>query len=323
MNTSSNHRNPAVERIESVGFTVSDMEKAIDFYTTVLPFEKVSDSEFRGTEIENLIGVFGARIRVVRLKLGNEFLELTQYINSTGRPIPLDSKSNDGWFQHIAIVVSDMDSAYQHLRKNNIRYVSNAPQTLPEFIEPAAGIKAFYFRDFDDHVLEVILFPPDKLPEKWQDEAISESGLFLGIDHTAIIVKDTEAALKFYCDRLGLKVSGESLNYGTEQEHLTNVEGAKMQITSLKTKKDGIGVEFLEYIKPNNGRPFPKDTKSDDLWHWQINFVTENLDDLSDSLNKNDFVSDGVVAFENEETGFEKAFSVRDADGHMIRISEE
>src|SRR5215207_5786157 len=91
-----------VSHIESVGFTVSDMDKALDFYTRVLPFEKVSDVETMGSEIEHLSGVFGAKVRVVRLKLGNEVLELTEYLTPQGRAIPVDSRSNDRWFQHVA-----------------------------------------------------------------------------------------------------------------------------------------------------------------------------------------------------------------------------
>ena len=96
---------------------MADMDKAIDFYTRVLPFEKVSEREVWGEDFERLSGVFGARARVVRLRLGEETLELTEYLNSSGRPIPVDSRSNDRWFQHIAIIVSDMDKAFEVLRK--------------------------------------------------------------------------------------------------------------------------------------------------------------------------------------------------------------
>jgi choline dehydrogenase-like flavoprotein len=64
--------------------------------------------------------VWMARTRVVRMKLGEEAIELTQYLASEGRPIPADWRSNDRWFQHIAIVVSDMDKAYRHLRSHKV-----------------------------------------------------------------------------------------------------------------------------------------------------------------------------------------------------------
>ena len=79
--------------VETVGFTVSDMDKAVDFYTHVLPFEKVSDNELWGTEFEHLSGVFGSRVRIVDLKLGQEMLELTEYLTPQGRPVPVDRKS--------------------------------------------------------------------------------------------------------------------------------------------------------------------------------------------------------------------------------------
>ncbi len=316
--------NGQVSRVESVGFTVSDMDKAIDFYTRVLPFEKVSDKEVWGDSFEHLSGVFGARVRVARLKLGDEILELTEYLNSNSRPIPLDSRSNDRWFQHIAIIVSDMDKAFEVLRKNKVRFASTAPQTLPKTIPNAAGIKAFYFKDFDNHVLEILQFPEDKGAKKWHD--LAKTGkLFLGIDHTAIVVGDTESSMKFYRDSLGLSVAGESMNFGTEQEHLNNIFGAKLHITGLRTREDGIAVEFLEYLAPSDGKPFPSDTKSSDLWHWQTSFTAENADDLASILfkNKYDFVSSGLVDFNGNKFDFKSALLVRDADGHAVRIIEK
>lgn len=312
-----------ISRVESVGFTVSNMDKAIDFYTRVLPFEKVSDKEVWGDSFEHLSGIFGARVRVVRLQLGNETLELTEYLNSNSRPIPVDSRSNDRWFQHVAIIVSDMDKAFEILRKNKVRFASTAPQTLPKTIPNAAGIKAFYFKDFDNHVLEVLQFPEDKGAAKWHD--LAKSGkLFLGIDHTAIVVGNTDESLKFYRDALGLSVAGESMNFGTEQEHLNNVFGAKLHITGLRTREDGIAVEFLEYLAPCDGKPFPKDTKSSDLWHWQTSFEAEKTDLLTDFLLKSryDFISSGLVNFSGNNFAFKSALLVRDTDGHAVRVIE-
>lgn len=310
-----------VKRVESVGFTVSDMDKALDFYTRVLPFEKISDVETWGEDLEKLSGVFGARVRIVRLKLGDETLELTEYLTPRGRPIPIDSRSNDRWFQHVAIIVSDMDKAYAHLRANKVRHASTGPQTLPAYITAAAGIKAFYFKDFDDHVLEILSFPPDKGSQKWHD--LTKSGrLFLGIDHTAIVVGSTATSLGFYRDTLGLAVAGTSDNHGTEQEHLNNVKGARLHITGLKTKEPGVAVEFLEYKNPTDGRPYPSDSKSNDLWHWQTSFVARDIDSII-SLRRPVFVSDGLVSITDSKIGFAKGSRVRDPDGHAVRIVNE
>src|SRR5439155_15868243 len=88
--------------VESIGMTVSDMDRAVEFYSA-LTFREISDVEVLGEEFEHLEGVFGARMRIVRMQLGKEYLDLTQYLTPPGQPIPVDSRSNDLWFQHIAI----------------------------------------------------------------------------------------------------------------------------------------------------------------------------------------------------------------------------
>src|SRR5512134_1458822 len=96
-----------VAAVASVGMTVHDMERSLDFYTRVLPFRKEYDVEVAGRPWEQLQGVFGARARVVGLTLGDERLELTEYRAPKGRPMPADSRGNDRWFQHVALIVRD------------------------------------------------------------------------------------------------------------------------------------------------------------------------------------------------------------------------
>ncbi len=311
----------SVHAVDAVGMTVSDMDRSVDFYSKVLNFKKVSDTEVYGDEYEHLLGVFGLRIRVVHMQLGDETIELTEYLTPEGKPFPRDTRSNDLWFQHIAIVVSDIDKAFEQLRQNKVRYASTAPQTIPASNKAAAGIRAFYFRDPDGHYLEIIYFPPGKGNSKWQGNG---DKLFLGIDHTAIVVDDTEESLKFYRDALGMKVAGESMNYGTEQEHLNNVFGAVLRITGLKSS-EGPGIEFLEYLAPGGGRPAPDDEKANDIVHWQTTLETDNPDGLVQSLRDKGYsvVSGGAVEVPDGEFGFKKGFLVRDPDGHVMQVIEK
>lgn len=310
---------PLVTEVATVGMTVSNMEEAISFYTQVLPFEVIDDVHVSGREYELLQGIFGARSRIVDLQLGDETIELTEYLTPKGDPIPIDSQSNDLWFQHIAIVVRDMPEAYRQLGDNNVQHVSTYPQELPEYIEAAAGIEAFYFRDPDGHNLELIAYPPDKGDPRWQKDT---DDLFLGIDHTAIAVSDTETSMNFYRDLLGLKLAGESENYGTEQEHLNNVFGARLQISGLKAEK-GMAVEFLEYIAPPGGRPFPDDSQANDLWHWETTFIVDDIEKTAKNLrDKNiEFISSGVIKT-NSDLDFSQGLLIRDPDGHGIKIIE-
>ena len=307
----------AVTAVESVGMTVSDLDRSVAFYTDVLGFKEVSETELVGEPYEQLESVFGLRMRVARLQLGDETLELTEYLAPRGRPTAVDSRSNDRWFQHIAIIVRDMDEAYGWLRQNRVEYASTGPQTIPDWNVGAAGIRAFYFRDPDGHTLEILSFPHDKGAPKWQ----AKDRLFLGIDHTAIVVADTEASLHFYRDTLGFKVAGAGENYGTEQEHLNNVAGAHLRITSLRAES-GPAIELLEYLAPRDGRPYPADLRANDLTHWQTRLVAPAPDDALGLLRAEGapLVSPGLVAVPADGLGFSRGALVRDPDGHAMQI---
>jgi catechol 2,3-dioxygenase-like lactoylglutathione lyase family enzyme len=311
----------AVASVGAVGMTVSDMDRSIEFYSKVLSFQKVSDVEVAGEDYERLEGVFGLRMRVVRLRLGDEFIELTEYLAPRGRPVPVDSRSNDRWFQHIAIITSDMDKAYAWLRENKVEHASTGPQRLPDWNKNAGGIKAFYFRDPDKHWLEILQFPAGKGAQKWHQHS---QKLFLGIDHTAIVVSNTDASLKFYKDLLGLNIAGSSENYGTEQEHLNNVFGARLRITSMRAAGGGPGIEFLEYLAPRDGRPAPADERASDLFHWQTAMVVTSADRVAQNLVRESFrlVSPGVVSISDGRLGFTKGLLVRDPDGHVMALVE-
>lgn len=309
----------AVHQVESVGITVNDLALEVHFFTQVLPFEEVSRAEIKGQAADDLLGLQPADLKVACLRLGNENIILTEH-KTKGRPVPLDSRSYDHWFQHIAIVVRDMDKAYEHLRQRRVGYVSTAPQTLPEWNKGAGGIKAFYFRDPEDHVLEIIWFPQGKGDPKWQKET---DRLFLGIDHTAIVVSDTEKSLEFYRDLLGMRVAGESENYGVEQEHLNQVFGARLRITGLRAES-GPGIEFLEYIAPPGGRALPRDAKPNDLVFWHTDLEVDHVDALSAKLKERAAmpVSIRVVDLGGAEMEPVRSFIVRDPDGHALQLEQ-
>jgi catechol 2,3-dioxygenase-like lactoylglutathione lyase family enzyme len=251
-----------VRAVGCIGMTVSSVELSVPFYRDVLSFRKTSDTVFdRTSDMSPSVPV-----RRVRLDLGTECIEVDEPLGGVRRPIPADSRSNDRWFQHVAIVVRDMDRAYEWLESHRVTHVSAAPQRLPIWNRNAANIRAYYFKDPDGHALELIWFPEDKGQARWHSP--EGDALFLGIDHTAIAVADTSSSLAFYVHYLGLRVAGESENWGPEQERLNDVPGAHLRITALRAAA-GPGVELLEYLTPRDGRPYPPDERADDLTHWR------------------------------------------------------
>ena len=312
-----------VQAIDSVGLTVSDMERSVNFFSKVLSFERVFDVERSGRAYETLHGLFGLRMRVVRMRLGKEFIVLSQYIAPPGgRSIPMDSRSHDLWFQHIAIVVSDMDKAYRRLRQYRVIHVSAAPQIIPKSNVAAAGIIAFKFRDPDNHNLELLYFPPGKGDPRWQR---GNKTLFLGIDHTAISISNTDSSLNFYRDVLGLTVVGESFNTGIEQERLDNLFGATVRITGLRPGPNPPGIEFLEYLTPPGRRSMQRNTKANDLWSWQVRLVVKDVKVAQRRISKAGYrlISSAVSNFSSDKSGFAKGLLVLDPDGHRVLLIEK
>lgn len=308
-----------VTAVSGVSITVEDLDRELEFFTTVLEFKKVDDETWTGEQARRLFGLSDkhAGVRVVTLQLGTEKVRLMDFDGAPSRLVPADTRSNDLWFQHLAIVVSDIDAAYQRLLEHRVTHVSTSPQTLPAYLPNAAGIRAFYFRDPEGHNLELIWFPPGKGNARWQQA--TGSRLFLGIDHTAIAIADTERSLGFYRDQLHLDIGGHSENYGPEQEHLNQVFGARLDINGLHAGA-GFGVEFLRYIAPPGGRVYPAGSNPTDLWHYHTELQTDNLPALIKKLETAGFakISKGVARLDGREM-----FLVRDPDGHAVLFWQE
>ncbi len=310
-----------MSNIEYVGMTVANLEQSEKFYTEVLSFQKIADTEVWGEDWSKLQGVFGLRMRVVQMQLGDEIISLMEYLTAGGRPIPVDSRSNDRWFQHFAIVVTDIDKAYEHLRQYRVKHSSTSPQQLPEWNKKLGGVKAFQFKDPDGHNLELIEFPPDKADKKWLQKT---NKLFLGIDHSAVVVKDAEASFALYRDRLNLELMLQAQNYGTEFEHITGTFGSRVQVNSMKGSQ-GIGFELLEYIAPVTGRDMPVDSKANDLWHYQTVITVSDLAAIAEQLRfaPCSFISPGIVEMSSDKLGYTKALSIRDSDGHFLLLVQK
>ena len=113
-----------------------------------------------------------------------------------------------------------------------------------------------------------------------------------------------------------------SRNYGAEQEHLNNVEGASLKITGLRLAQ-WRGVEFLEYLAPADGRPYPADARANDLRHWQTTVVVaagESVNLVATSGVA--LVSRGATELAAGTLGFRRAVVVRDPDGHAMQVVE-
>jgi catechol 2,3-dioxygenase-like lactoylglutathione lyase family enzyme len=304
-------------RVTNVGcpsISTVSLDRAVTFYTEVLDFQLVKTSDSSSSARLAPAMSLETKARTAKLSLGDECLDITEYSSPKGQSFPDDSGANDLWFEHIAIVVSKMNEAYKRLKGAHVHFVSNVPQTLPEWNKEAAGISAVYFRDPDGHYLELIHFPTGKGQPKWQTPS---EKIFLGIDHTAIAVSDTQKSIAFYRDNLHLRVAGSSENYGQEQEHLSGVFNAHVLITSLRSES-GIGIELLEYVTPTSGRSIPANLRVSDVARWQIPLEVV-LGPASVKLTDELPNTHWIKLPDRDGTGWEVTW-INDPDGHLLEL---
>jgi catechol 2,3-dioxygenase-like lactoylglutathione lyase family enzyme len=236
------------ERVLRVSRVVSDLERAEHFYALALDFKTVARSPVETDQLWALGARYTAARQVV-MRLGEEEIALVQFATPS-RPYPAESRSDDLWFQHLAIVVDDMEEAYARLT----RHSSWSPISLcgPQLLPPANGsVRAFKFRDPDGHPLELLWFPAGGDRSIGRARAHDPHGSpFLGIDHTALAVRSTRNSLGFY-RTLGMCLAHRSLNRGTAQANLDGLPDARVRVTSLRPVAErGPGIELLAYRPP-------------------------------------------------------------------------
>jgi catechol 2,3-dioxygenase-like lactoylglutathione lyase family enzyme len=217
-----NSPDPDTGGIVGIALVVTDLDAAIAFYRDGLGFalEKSRDA--------------GAA-----LSLGGVMLRLDQP-SSPGRSYPAARFANDPWFQHFAIRVADMDSAFAQLSSQPFTAISSGgPQHLPA---SSGSVIAYKFRDPDGHPLELSHYP-GALPN-------ADESPFLAIDHSAIAVSDLDASIAFYRDRLGFRVAEQLVNQGPTQWRLDGLDGALVNIVVLRPPAAGPHLELLHYRAP-------------------------------------------------------------------------
>ncbi len=254
-------------RILRISRAVADLGRAEAFYRG-LGFEAAASGPV-DSALPGLLGLPDATARQVVMRLGEQEIALVRF-EPPGPPYPPHSRSDDLWFQHLAIVVTDMRLAYARASALALAAISTGgPQTLP----PRNGrVEAFKFRDPDGHPLELIHFPPGQGRAVWH--RAEAGGPFLGIDHSALAVGNQGRSLRFYRG-LGFAVAYRSLNYGPLQAQLDGLPSARAQVTGLRPPDaNGPGLELLAYDPP--GRPAPCLAANAQLTDW-VTVLVRNL----------------------------------------------
>ncbi len=144
-------------KIYHVGLTVSDMDRSIAFYRDILGLQFQGEIFMDGPETEAMFQRKNCQARVAYLngskEIGMPPVELIQFTDAKSREIPSDLFTTS--VSELCFYTEDIDAVYKVLQEHDVICLS-APQSF-DFTSSGFGkSKAFYFRDPDGIILEMM-----------------------------------------------------------------------------------------------------------------------------------------------------------------------
>lgn len=134
-------------RMDHVGVSVKNIEKAIEFYRDVVGMEVFLDREV-DAPLAQITGLDGARARIVLMRLGDSVVELFDYQHPKGRDPRPDHRQADFGLIHIGFRVKDFQKTYQDLKAKGVQF-------LGEPVEIRPGVFVAYFRGAESEICEM------------------------------------------------------------------------------------------------------------------------------------------------------------------------
>ena len=130
-----------IQRLAGIGVTTPDAAALCPFYERALGFW-MRTAHWNARELAPALRASGIAGRI-SLGLGSEIIELQQF-DRPGRPYPLGAAASDLCFQHFAIVVADMTTAYQRLC--SVGGWSAISTEGPQRLTPSSAIRSTMLR---------------------------------------------------------------------------------------------------------------------------------------------------------------------------------
>ena len=144
-----------VTRIDHVGITVSDLDRALGFYRDLLGLRVIAETTVAEPEVAELLGLDSVQLRIADLDSGDgRTVELLQYLQPKGRRIAYES--SDSATAHVAFTVDDLAAVHERLTSTGATIVSRRPITISEPGGAFDGAICLYVRDPDGLILELV-----------------------------------------------------------------------------------------------------------------------------------------------------------------------
>jgi catechol 2,3-dioxygenase-like lactoylglutathione lyase family enzyme len=136
-------------------FTVTDVERAVRFWTDALGFKAASISPRSGPWQAAVTGIGGAELLIAHLYGYGAHIELIQYVEGAAPPAKIDP--NMASAAHVCFEVEDIAATWDRLMAAG---ASPQGEIAPVTDGPMQGVKAAYLRDPGGIIIELVELPP-------------------------------------------------------------------------------------------------------------------------------------------------------------------
>ena len=139
-----------ITNFRHTGIVVSDMERSLKFYRNLIGLKVVKDFSEKGDYIDNILGLSGVYLRMVKLVTDDgSMIELLQYLSHPKQP-PVKSEIHDLGCSHIAFSVDNLDGEYRRLCENGVKF------NCHPYISPDGYAKVTFCHDPDGTSIELV-----------------------------------------------------------------------------------------------------------------------------------------------------------------------
>ncbi len=138
-----------IKGLDHAALSVGNLDRSLAFYRDLIGFEVSRIVEAGSTmRLGEVVGLPGCRARIAHLVRGSTMLELLEYEQTRGRPVPADRTQADRGCSHVAFASTDTRADYTRLRDAGVAFLSPPVEFRP-------GVWIAYFRGPDGEICEL------------------------------------------------------------------------------------------------------------------------------------------------------------------------
>jgi catechol 2,3-dioxygenase-like lactoylglutathione lyase family enzyme len=241
------------------------------------------------------------------MRLGAERLELVEDRGRVSRQPPAEAARDGSAVARIALAVNDIEQASLWLQR---QHVQGTPEASADARQNTTGVRALSFEDPDGHALEIVEYPAGQGDARWQRPT---DRVFLGIDHAALVVGDTDESLRFYRDTLGLRVTARRESDAPEPSSAGTT--GRSRITTLRGG-GGPAIELFESPAPRDARPASQRGSRQTL----VVTTDAKLPVAGAGWSSAENERGKIVSIADATLGFRRGVTALDPDGHRVQL---